>query len=260
MHRAIKSSLICSSVLRLCALFSVSCGVANDISYSASLRIRHVFSRSFLRERERVERVSVERVVSGLGLPRIYEFLAKQSPQLVSATVEAEMRTSDIASVVTKFGLAKKDVLCEQALDLFVNNYGSEAGNLALKTLCYGGLYIAGGIAPKILPAMMDNTLFYANLVAKGRMKSLLSSIPIYIVVHPQVGLLGAQVMALRLLEQEGQKVNELPSCDKEADSAASFGPSSPIIRGVSANAVAAMSEPLLGAAAAAPVVGAIIG
>lgn len=170
------------------------------------------------------------------------------------------MRTSDIASVVTKFGLAKKDVLCEQALDLFVNNYGSEAGNLALKTLCYGGLYIAGGIAPKILPAMMDNTLFYANLVAKGRMKSLLSSIPIYIVVHPQVGLLGAQVMALRLLEQEGQKVNELPSCEKESDSAASFGPSSPIIRGVSANAVAAMSEPLLGAtaaASAAPSVGA---
>jgi glucokinase len=109
-----------------------------------------------------------------------------------------------------------QDVLCEQALELFVSGYGSEAGNLALKTLCFGGLYVAGGIAPKILPAMTDPALFYANVIAKGRMQSLLSAIPVFIVTHPQVGLLGSQVMALRLMEAEGKSVKVPARCDDD--------------------------------------------
>jgi glucokinase len=155
--------------------------------------------------------------------------------QLVNTEVEAEMKKSDMASVITAFALKKQDVLCEQALELFglsqifsllfsiylhfneivflsVSNYGSEAGNLALKTLCFGGLYIAGGIAPKvdllilldillnsfidllyfvlrnqILSAMTESDRFYSNFLAKGRMKTLLSQVPVYIVMHPQV-------------------------------------------------------------------------
>ena len=83
-------------------------------------------------------------------------------------------------------------------MQLFVEAYGAEAGNLALKLLPYGGLYIAGGIAPKILP-LMQNGNFLWNFTQKGRMSSLLAEIPVHIILNQQVGLIGAALSASRL-------------------------------------------------------------
>ena len=83
-------------------------------------------------------------------------------------------------------------------MQLFIKAYGAEAGNLALKLLPYGGLYIAGGIAPKILP-LMENGSFLLNFIQKGRMRSLLEEIPVHIILNQQVGLIGAALSASRL-------------------------------------------------------------
>jgi glucokinase len=83
-------------------------------------------------------------------------------------------------------------------MQLFVEAYGAETGNLALKLLPYGGLYIAGGIAPKILP-LMQNGNFLGNFTQKGRMSSLLEEIPMHIILNQQVGLIGAALSASRL-------------------------------------------------------------
>jgi glucokinase len=90
------------------------------------------------------------------------------------------------------------DRLSEQTLQMFVDAYGAEAGNLALKLLPYGGLYVAGGIAPKILP-LIQNGNFLLNFTQKGRMRPLLAEIPVHIILNPQVGLIGAALCAARL-------------------------------------------------------------
>lgn len=170
----------------------------------------------FIQENEQVDRVSVERVVSGLAMPRIYDFLASRSPSLVKEETTLAMSQQDRAAIITQWGLKKKDLLCEQALDMFVSLYGSEAGNLAIKTLCFGGLYVAGGIGPRILPNAHYQDIFYKSMLAKGRMRTVLNSVPVYVVMHPGVGLLGAQVMGLRLLEDLDFKVNDDAICDTE--------------------------------------------
>jgi glucokinase len=100
--------------------------------------------------------------------------------------------------VIGQAGLSGRDRLCQQTLQLFVEVYGAEAGNLALKLLPYGGLYISGGIAPKILP-MMENGDFMLNFSQKGRMRNILEDIPVHIVLNQQVGLIGAAICAARL-------------------------------------------------------------
>jgi glucokinase len=151
----------------------------------------------FLRERHR--RVSVERVVSGEGIYRIYEYLRASSFAPTSADVEAELAQGNGPAVVSKHALAKTDRLCTQALDLFVAAYGAEAGNLALKCLPYGGLYLAGGVGAKILPKLRDGE-FMENFLDKGRMRSLLENIPVSLITNPKVGLLGAALYAQRLI------------------------------------------------------------
>ncbi|MDB9540417.1 glucokinase, partial [Anabaenopsis arnoldii] len=90
------------------------------------------------------------------------------------------------------------DRLSVEALKLFVDIYGAEAGNLSLKLLPYGGLYIAGGIAPKILP-LLKNGNFLLNFSQKGRMRSILEDIPVHIILNQEVGLIGAALRAARL-------------------------------------------------------------
>ena len=85
---------------------------------------------------------------------------------------------------------------------MFVSIFGSEAGNLALKTLCNGGLYVTGGVSPRILIYPHFSNIFYSNYLEKGRMRNVLSNIPVFLVKHSDVGLLGAQVLGLRLLEE----------------------------------------------------------
>ncbi|NET69768.1 MAG: glucokinase [Sphaerospermopsis sp. SIO1G2] len=163
----------------------------------------------YLLNKHSIQRASVERVVSGLGITSIYQFLRDrqidtENPEIaqVVRTWEQEAgkaeKTVDPGAAIGSAALAKSDRLCEQTIKLFVEIYGAEAGNLALKLLPYGGLYIAGGIAPKILP-LIQNGDFILNFTQKGRMRSLLEEIPVHIILNPQVGLIGAALSASRL-------------------------------------------------------------
>lgn len=162
----------------------------------------------YLVDKHDIQRVSVERVVSGLGITSIYQFLrdrqiAPESPEIAQAvrTWEQEAqkaeKTVDPGAFIGSAALQKSDRLSEQTMQLFIEVYGAEAGNLALKLLPYG-LYIAGGIAPKILP-LMENGSFLLNFTQKGRMGSLLEEIPVHIILNQQVGLIGAAFSASRL-------------------------------------------------------------
>jgi glucokinase len=147
-------------------------------------------------------------VVSGMGIPSIYQFLrdrqyCEESPEIAQAirTWESQIgreKTIDPGSVIGQAALEGCDRLCEQTLELFIGAYGAEAGNLALKLLPYGGLYIAGGIAAKILP-LLQRGGFIQAFTHKGRMSPLLERIPVNVVLNPQVGLIGAALSAARL-------------------------------------------------------------
>ncbi|MGG6263021.1 glucokinase [Leptolyngbya sp. AN03gr2] len=141
----------------------------------------------YLLERSTTQHVSVEQIVSGNGILAIYQFLRHHTglDQLLSGD------DVDLTSKISDAALTAQDPLAEKALQIFVKAYGAEAGNLALKLLPYGGIYIAGGIAAKILPLMQDGTFLKAFL-SKGRMSSLLEKIPVHIVLNPYVGLIGA--------------------------------------------------------------------
>lgn len=163
----------------------------------------------YLLNKHDIQRVSVERVVSGLGITSIYQFLRDrhidtENPEIaqIVKTWEQEAgkaeKTVDPGAAIGSAALTQGDRLSEQTIKLFVEIYGAEAGNLALKLLPYGGLYIAGGIAPKILPLMQDGS-FMLNFTQKGRMRSLLEEIPVHIILNQQVGLIGAALFASRL-------------------------------------------------------------
>ncbi|GAA6614441.1 glucokinase [Scytonema sp. NUACC26] len=163
----------------------------------------------YLLDKHDIQRVSVERVVSGLGIVAIYQFLRDrktiaESPEIaqIVRTWEQEAgkqeKSVDPGAVIGKAALQKTDRLSEQTMELFVGAYGAEAGNLALKLLPYGGLYVAGGIAPKILPLIQEDK-FMLNFTQKGRMRSLLEDIPVHIILNQEVGLIGAAIGATRL-------------------------------------------------------------
>jgi glucokinase len=144
--------------------------------------------------------VSWERVVSGPGLEAIYRFLRERGAMEESSLLAETMMAGDPSAAISQFALAHRDPLASAALDLFVSAYGAEAGNLALKILASGGVYIAGGIAPKIAERLKEGGFMRAFL-DKGRFAGLLSGIPVYVVLNPQVGLMGAEVVAERLLK-----------------------------------------------------------
>ena len=146
------------------------------------------------------EHVSVERVLCGAGLLSLYEFYAArdpaaQKPQIHEALLSAR---GEAPALISQHALAGDDALCGLALQRFVMLYGAEAGNLALKCLATGGVYLAGGIAAKILPRMTDGT-FLQNFTRKGRFATILQHVPIYLVQNPQIGLLGAAYLAAAL-------------------------------------------------------------
>ncbi|NMG08727.1 glucokinase [Brasilonema sp. UFV-L1] len=163
----------------------------------------------YLLDKHDIQRVSVERVVSGMGVVAIYQFLrdrkiAAESPEIAQIVriweqeAGRQEKSVDPGAVIGKAALEKSDRLSEQTMQLFVEVYGAEAGNLALKLLPYGGLYIAGGIAPKILPLIQQDR-FMLNFTQKGRMRPLLEDIPVYVILNQEVGLIGAAICATRL-------------------------------------------------------------
>jgi glucokinase len=146
---------------------------------------------------KRHSRVSVERVISGQGIFNIYQFLKDTGHAEEPTWLADQMRQKDPPVVITENGLAGKSSLCVQALDLFVSLYGAEAGNLALKVMATGGVYLGGGIAPKIIAKLRD-PVFMNAFTAKGRMKPLLQAMPVRVILNPKVALLGAARCAMR--------------------------------------------------------------
>ncbi len=139
----------------------------------------------------RYEHVSVERVLSGPGLVNIYTFLRDTGRGEEPAWLAAQMREQDPGAVISQAAISGKSKLCVQALDLCVSLYGAEAGNLALKVMATGGVFIGGGIAPKIISKLKD-PMFLNAFTAKGRMKPLLEAMPVQVILNDKTALLGA--------------------------------------------------------------------
>lgn len=140
--------------------------------------------------------VSYERVLSGSGLVAIVEFLAQSLP--VSPALAAAMAAGDAAAAISAAALQESDALAMRALDLFLRIYGAQAGNLALTAWAQGGVYVAGGIAGKVLPRLKRGD-FLEAFRNKGRYREALSALPLHVVTNPQVGLAGSIAVALRL-------------------------------------------------------------
>ncbi len=145
---------------------------------------------------KRHERVSYERVVSGPGLYSLYQFFRERSGSPEPGWLKQQLAVDDSSVVVSRAAMEGKDNVCVQALDSFVSLYGAEAGNLALKILARGGIYVAGGIAPKILDAITRGA-FLKSFMTKGRFSHLLGTIPVIVVLNEKTALLGAAHYAL---------------------------------------------------------------
>ena len=135
--------------------------------------------------------VSYERILSGPGLVNVYEFLrdsgcGKESPEFAAA-----LENGDPAAVISGAALDGSDKLAEKAVDVWIAVYGAEAANLALKVMATGGLFLAGGISPKVL-AKLKGPVFMRSFLEKGRLRPLLESIPVQVVTNEKAGLLGA--------------------------------------------------------------------
>lgn len=135
--------------------------------------------------------VSCERVVSGPGLVNVYHFLRDTGRGTEPKWLADEILHSDPAPVISRAALEGKSALCEQAVDIFVSIYGAEAGNLALKLMTTGGIYLGGGIAPKML-GKLAGPLFMEAFLGKGRMKPLLDTMPVRVITNDKIALLGA--------------------------------------------------------------------
>jgi glucokinase len=132
-------------------------------------------------------RIDVERVVSGPGLANIHRVLHPHQ----CATLTPMPSSSDLPAAISRAALEGACPLCTRTLELFVSAYGASAGNLALTVLSSGGLYLGGGIAPRILPAMRW-PIFMRSFLDKSPMDALISRIPVKVILNPGAGLLGA--------------------------------------------------------------------
>ena len=148
--------------------------------------------------RERFGRVSWERLLSGPGIANIYRYLLESGAAPEQPSVRAEIEAEDDATVIVRHALDRNDTLSARTLELFWEVLGAQAGNLALSIVATGGVYMAGGIAPRIA-ARLDSGPFLAAFRNKGRLAPLLSRIPVHVIMNPSVGLLGAAAVAGRM-------------------------------------------------------------
>jgi glucokinase len=139
----------------------------------------------------RFGRAEVEHVVSGLGLQNLYYFTHREPCR----EMEPSTTESELPKVVSRNAMRGSCPHCRRALDRFVDAYGAESGNLALRCVATRGLYVGGGIAPKILPAL-ETGAFLEAFTRKPPMEELLRTIPVRVILNPQAGLLGAATVA----------------------------------------------------------------
>ena len=143
----------------------------------------------------RYKRVSYERVLSGPGLYNIYQFLRDSGRGEEPPSLAERLRDQDPAPVISQAALDASSDLCVRALEMFVSFYGAEAGNLVLKLMATGGLYIGGGIAPRIIAKLREPT-FWTAFTTKGRLSPLLEATPVRVIMNDQTALLGAARLA----------------------------------------------------------------
>ena len=143
----------------------------------------------------RYKRVSYERVLSGPGLYNIYQFLRDSGRGEEPPSLAERLRDQDPAPVISQAALDASSDLCVRALEMFVSFYGAEAGNLVLKLMATGGLYIGGGIAPRIIAELREPT-FWTAFTTKGRLSPLLEATPVRVIMNDQTALLGAARLA----------------------------------------------------------------
>ncbi|MBI3820766.1 MAG: glucokinase [Planctomycetes bacterium] len=146
---------------------------------------------------EKNPHASYERVLAGPGIVRCYEYVRRTAGEPKPEVAARFANAQDPAAVVTALAL-EGELTSASALRLFCRIYGSEAGNMSLRNLCFGGLFVTGGIAPKILP-FLENGDFMKAFLAKGRMARLMPKFPVHIVLEEQAPLLGAAAVGATL-------------------------------------------------------------
>lgn len=146
--------------------------------------------------RSRFGHVSWERVLSGPGLVNLYSFLRDTGQEEEPEWLRERLAQGDAAAAISEEAQEGRSALCARALDLFVRLYGAEAGNVALKFMATGGVYVGGGIAPKIIGRLRAPG-FMERFADKGRMRRLLESMPVRVVLNDRTALLGAARLAL---------------------------------------------------------------
>jgi len=153
--------------------------------------------------RKQFGHVSWERVLSGNGLFNIYCFLRDTTYGDEPAWLAGELSTKDAGAVVTQNALSGKSIVCSEALDIFCEIYGAEAGNLALKLTAKGGIFLGGGIAPRIISKLKTSN-FLQEFTNKGRMKDYLELIPVRVILNDNAALLGACKYAMHIAGLKG--------------------------------------------------------
>jgi glucokinase len=140
--------------------------------------------------------VSYERIVSGPGLVSVYHFFRDTQRGEESKSLRDALAQGDAAAVISRAAMCGQSPLAEQSLDLWISIYGAEAGNLALKLMATGGIYLGGGIAPKLV-SKLAGPLFMQAFLSKGRLQPLLESIPVRVITNDKIALFGAARYAL---------------------------------------------------------------
>jgi len=143
--------------------------------------------------------VSYEHALSGPGLHNLYRFLLDYLPEPEHEWLQERITAADASAVIGEVAIAGQDLRCVHSLELFTTIYGAEAANLALKFLPFGGLYIGGGIAPKILP-FLQRSSFMRSFLDKGRLSEILKRIPVRISLNEEAALLGAAHLAASMM------------------------------------------------------------
>lgn len=152
-------------------------------------------SELLLHLRKRFGHISLDRVLSGPGLRLIYDFLMETGRGSQQDDIGGRFSTEDAGAVIAETALNRSSAAAMLALDIFASIYGAEAGNLALRALARGGVYLGGGIAPKIREKLVDG-VFMRGFTAKGRMAPMLETIPVHVILNEDTALLGAAYYA----------------------------------------------------------------
>lgn len=153
---------------------------------------------------KRFGHVSVERILSGAGLAHIYNWVKGSGRYEESPWLAGRMKSADPARIITETAVEEKNPMCLQAVSMFVSILGAVCGNLALTAMTTGGIYLGGGIPPKILPFVREGT-FMESFVNKGRFKGLLEKVPVKVILDSRAGLLGAASVAQQMITSAGK-------------------------------------------------------